>query len=80
MESILVWVTEWISVKNTVKLCELSQEWLGNEIVESLGDQRAKNGPNLCMVKETAQACKKGKKKRDKVECPCYETGMGWCG
>ena len=46
MESILVLVTEWISSQDTVKLYKLTstlyvvlQEWLGNEIMESLGDQ-----------------------------------------
>ena len=46
IERILVLFTEWISSKDTVKLYELSstlyvvlQEYLGNEIMESLGDQ-----------------------------------------
>ena len=66
MKSILVLVAEWISSKDTAKLYELSstlyvvlQESLGKEIMESLGDHTwilSEEWPNLCLVKETAQA------------------------
>ena len=60
-ESILVLVAEWVPSKDTVELYELSstlcvvlQEWLGNEIMESLGDQTwidlSEECTNLCTV------------------------------
>ena len=81
LESIFVLVTEWISSKDMVNLYELSstlyvvlQEWLGNEILDALGDQTwidmSEEWAEFMYGEGNSPARKKRKEERDKVECP----------